>query len=408
MRVLIWAPFVNPGGGQRLLQRLVEGLTACPAIEKLGLAVARRSFEQTNFQHGNAAKVRLVEVPDVQRRTWTRLAFAPKVRAVVRSWSHRRNRRRLENFLRKIAPGFDLLYCFWAQHEPFVHSTLPQVATIQDLTLIEFPEILGEDMTTLVRSEIEKWMHHSSCVVSSNAMRQKVKSLFPDMATDLHVVRHATSPEPDRKSVSSAKTKQLPERYLLWPSNLNVHKNHHNLFIAFQRWGRRAEIPLILIGEGTDLLVSNHCIEDRQLAALRSLLKRLELRKNADFFALGYVADGELSALIRQAWCLVMPSLAEGGGSFPVEEALSYGVPVACSDIPVMREHLSERTAKIAWFDPYCPSSIAAALNEIDLNYDLYKQSATAGAADPRPSWESIAAQYAAIFENALAGTQNK
>ena len=93
-----------------------------------------------------------------------------------------------------------------------------------------------------------------------------------------------------------------------------------------------------------------------------------------------------------------MPSLAEGGGSFPVEEALAAGVPVLCSDIPVLREHLRGRTARIAWFDPDSPASIVAALEAVFADYDDYKARAVRGAGDPRPSWDDVAARYVDVF----------
>jgi len=53
-----------------------------------------------------------------------------------------------------------------------------------------------------------------------------------------------------------------------------------------------------------------------------------------------------------------MTSLAKGGGSYPVEEVLSVGTPVLCSDIPIMR--------------------------------------------DPRPNWDFIALKYYNVFEKAV------
>ncbi len=53
--------------------------------------------------------------------------------------------------------------------------------------------------------------------------------------------------------------------------------------------------------------------------------------------SLGYVDDAELEALWRLAACAAFPTLAEGFG-LPVVEAMRRGVPVACSDLPVLRE----------------------------------------------------------------------
>jgi glycosyltransferase involved in cell wall biosynthesis len=62
-------------------------------------------------------------------------------------------------------------------------------------------------------------------------------------------------------------------------------------------------------------------------------------------------------ALLRGARCLVFPSLFEGAG-LPVAEALAAGCPVACSDLPPLRE-VADGAAR--FFDPSSASAIAEA-----------------------------------------------
>lgn len=52
--------------------------------------------------------------------------------------------------------------------------------------------------------------------------------------------------------------------------------------------------------------------------------------------------DATVSALLRHARALLFPSLAEGFG-LPPCEAAALGVPVLCSDLPVLREVLGDR-----------------------------------------------------------------
>src|SRR2546430_1130851 len=107
MRVLIWCPFVNRGGGQRLLLRLVEAFSACDSIHQLGLVLPPGSFGRFAPHATQSSKVRIFEVPHVKLRNWNRLDFLPRTQGWLRNWSRSRGRRRLENFLRKIASCFD-------------------------------------------------------------------------------------------------------------------------------------------------------------------------------------------------------------------------------------------------------------------------------------------------------------
>jgi glycosyltransferase involved in cell wall biosynthesis len=79
---------------------------------------------------------------------------------------------------------------------------------------------------------------------------------------------------------------------------------------------------------------------------------------HAHVVAPGYLTDGELEALWRIADCAAFPTRAEGFG-LPVVEAMQRGVPVACSDIPVLREVGGDA---VHTFDPDDPRAAAAAI----------------------------------------------
>ena len=72
----------------------------------------------------------------------------------------------------------------------------------------------------------------------------------------------------------------------------------------------------------------------------------------------GYLSDAELERLWKLAACAVFPTRAEGFG-MPVLEAMARGVPVVCSDIPVLREVGGDVPR---YFDPADPASAAQAI----------------------------------------------
>lgn len=73
------------------------------------------------------------------------------------------------------------------------------------------------------------------------------------------------------------------------------------------------------------------------------------------------LTDSELSSLYEKCSGLIFPSLDEGFG-IPLLEAMAWGKPVCCSNIPVFREIMEK---KAYFFDPRSEEEIKAAIIEI-------------------------------------------
>ena len=115
---------------------------------------------------------------------------------------------------------------------------------------------------------------------------------------------------------------------------------------------------------------------------------------------LDWVEAEELEGLYALAACFVFPSLYEGFG-FPVLEAMSRGVPVACSD----RSSLPEVAGDAALlFDPESPRAIADAIERLLADEALAARLREAGRAQAaRFTWEATARGTLASYERALA-----
>ena len=74
----------------------------------------------------------------------------------------------------------------------------------------------------------------------------------------------------------------------------------------------------------------------------------LSIKYKADLKALGRLSDEDLNLLYNGATLFVLPSLMEGFGLTALEAAAT-GTPIACSDIPTLREVLG---LAAAYFDP--------------------------------------------------------
>jgi glycosyltransferase involved in cell wall biosynthesis len=149
---------------------------------------------------------------------------------------------------------------------------------------------------------------------------------------------------------------------------------------------RPSERPLLVVaGHGTDG------------EKLRSFVTPRTV--HGDVRLLGYQSSEQLESLYAAADCLVLPSLYEGFG-LPVLEAMARSVPVACSDIPVLREVAG--TAAL-YFDPRNPATIADVLRRVLRDEALAKRLQTAGEERAmRFSWSAAADATLACYRRTL------
>ena len=115
----------------------------------------------------------------------------------------------------------------------------------------------------------------------------------------------------------------------------------------------------------------------------------------------GWVDDEELADLQRRARAAAFPTLAEGFG-LPVLEAMSLGLPVLASDLPVLREVGGDAAL---WFDPLDLESIADALRTAATSPVVLSGLSSAGLERARLfSWERVARETLEVFHRALEG----
>jgi glycosyltransferase involved in cell wall biosynthesis len=274
------------------------------------------------------------------------------------------------------------------------------VASFHDAILFQFSHLFTDLLPACSLDEerasmLDWFASPARIVVSSNATLAAIDTTFAAPAERFSVIplsgEHAAKPRP-----SSAVPENWPwagDPFLLCPANISPHKNHETLLRGVAEWGRRR--PLVLTGESTHL---DRCKWSRAVA-LRDLATQLGFTFGRTLQPLGYVPDEHYYALLDRAWALVMPTLAEGGGSFPVFEALVRGVPVVCSDIPVMREQMHRLNAHVLWFDPADPATLAGRLRELESDYPQHKSRAVSQIQSLcRRTWSQVADDYWTTF----------
>jgi glycosyltransferase-like protein len=171
-------------------------------------------------------------------------------------------------------------------------------------------------------------------------------------------------------------------------------KGSIHLFAAMATLRRRLDRSPVLV------VVGGHSFQDyaayREDALAR--LPDLGLELGTDVVLLGTVSDHDLAGWYQAADALAFPSVKEGWG-LAVLEAMTVGLPVVASDIPVFREYLTDGVS--ALLPPVGRSDeLADAMYRIATDPDLCARLRQHGrrVAD-RYTWAASAARHAAVYD---------
>lgn len=210
------------------------------------------------------------------------------------------------------------------------------IPLIHDIIPIRCPQyMVGQ---TLVRF-MEYIVAHMNCaseiVVTTDAVRNDLKELFNELGIDEKPIRKiGLGADFSTGSKSSSEEGSVdPEieniirdrRFLLTVGTVEPRKNQKILVEAYEKALADMDMDVIIVGKigwDTDELISR--IENNP-------------NYNKGLYVLSDVDDATLDLLYSRAFMVVFPSYAEGYG-LPTIETLIKGIPIACSDIPVMRE----------------------------------------------------------------------
>ena len=229
----------------------------------------------------------------------------------------------------------------------------PSVTTFHDLQHKQHPEHFRWFDLPFWRFLLWAAAHRSRRLIAvSEATRADLMRFYHLPKEKIAVIPHGANPEffgLDRSRI---------ENYLLCVSTLHPHKNLERLIRAYAR-GKRTQ-NLVLAG-----------MRGFQTAAIERLIQDLAASETVKLT--GWLPRDELLRLYARAHAFVYPSTFEGFG-IPVLEALAAGIPVACSNIPPLREVAGDAAL---FFDPLQEDSIAEALDRVStdeaLRADLVK-----------------------------------
>jgi glycosyltransferase involved in cell wall biosynthesis len=242
--------------------------------------------------------------------------------------------------------------------------------------------------TTVGMTEIMKRAARraDSLLSASAAARDEICALFGLDPATVAVVPHGAGRPPDVEPVPEA---ELRERHALQTGRVV-------LCVAAKRPHKNQGLLLRALGHlpaDTVVVLAGHAepYEDE----LRAEAVRLGVQERVRF--LEFVPDAELEGLWRLAECAAFPTLGEGFG-LPVLEAMARGVPVACSDIQVLREVGGDVPH---YFTPDDPRAAAAAIEAARSDHEARTAGPRRAA---RFTWEESARMHWEAYERALAG----
>jgi glycosyltransferase involved in cell wall biosynthesis len=283
--------------------------------------------------------------------------------------------------------GIDLLHSV-ANFAPLT-GPVPRVVTVHDLIFRRLPDTVPTALRVGTEALVPPAARRARRVITvSEASGADLASELGLDPQRIDVVPNGVAPP------APGADAQRAQAWLAVPAGRPValcvagavaHKNLGALIDALALVPAPERPLLVLAGHGTD---------GGPLAA-----RARALGVGGDVRCAGAVSQPELEDLYAAASLLVTATRYEGFG-LPVLEAMLRGVPVACSDIPVLREVAGDAAS---FFDPGSPAAIAAALRgvlgggpAIDRLRERGRERAL------RYTWAAAAAGTAASYERAL------
>jgi alpha-1,3-rhamnosyl/mannosyltransferase len=211
-------------------------------------------------------------------------------------------------------------------------ARIPTLVTVHDLVSIIYPQTMALRNYMILRAFLRPSLGRAQHITADSQATAhdlherlavptgKTSVVYPGVAPQFHLY------DPDKVRHRVASTFGLSTPYLLAVSTLEPRKNLKTILLAFAALPEsfRHQWPLVVAGSQGWKSTDIH-------ATAAPLVAEGSVR------ILGYVADADLPWLYAGALLFLFPSIYEGFG-LPVVEAMASGVPVAASDIPVLRE----------------------------------------------------------------------
>lgn len=249
------------------------------------------------------------------------------------------------------------------QHFSYVTLSVPMINSLHDIQQYHFPEFFSkEDLefreiyykgsTNFSERVIVSYQHVKDDVVKYYGISPDKIDVCPVGIIETQFIGGC---------FSEVKAKyNLQDKYLFYSAGTWRHKNHIGLIKALKiiHEQYRLNIPLICTGY----------IYQDFFPQIEEVIIELKMQNMVRF--LGYVPEADMLQLLTNATLVVIPTLYEAG-SYPLLEAMAYGVPVICSDITSLPDSIGDRRFI---FDPNNIDQMAKLIVDMLNNPDLIEE----------------------------------
>ncbi|EGV19336.1 glycosyltransferase family 4 protein [Thiocapsa marina] len=297
------------------------------------------------------------------------------------------------SFLRRLE--VDLLFCPFTA-PAFFEPGVATVCVVYDLQHNTYPWFFAaDDIANRHWSFQEACRRADTLVAISEYTRTtaiQVGRLDPERIQTIHLrLAQRLAGRPAETGETFAQLGLADQRYLLYPANFWKHKNHEMLLTAFGiacRKGLAPDIRLVCTGAPGE--------RQRELA---SAAKAMGLAGRVLFP--GFLSSRDLSEILSRARGVIFPSLYEGFG-LPIIEAMTAGVPLACSNTTALPEIAGDAALL---FDPRVPAQISDAMLRLALDERIRFQLIGAGLQRALAFGDAdrMAEEYWQLFRSAIA-----
>lgn len=249
---------------------------------------------------------------------------------------------------------------------------IPWIPYLPDLQHKYYPEFFSDEEIEDRDVSFQQLLHSAkSVIVEAQAVKNDLQKFYDVGDTEIFVMPYTAVPEDGWFSLEDVDLDKyhLPEKYFLISNQFWLHKDHKTAFDALK----------LLHDEGyTDyhIVCTGKTDDYRDSGYFQRLLEGLQKNKMENYVHfLGYIPKRDQIKILCQSQAALQPTLFEGNpGGGIAYNAISLGVPIILSDIPVNLELKSPLAFFFRMKDPENLKDVMVKLVARERIYPRYSQ----------------------------------